>query len=114
MPDHEPPDIHMLGTASIGMETKLTCPGKVSSADMPRHPVKGEPRAKNTYTVEHPHGLHNNYVVCRDRKSPSNKKEPKKSEWGMKEIGPITAFACTPANEKGPVKAAAVPVKGKK
>lgn len=104
----------MVGTASMGIETKLTWPGKVSPADMPRHPVNGEPRAKNTYAVEHPHGLHNNYNVCRECKSPPNKKESEKSTCGMKDLGPITAFACPPTNEKGSVKSAAVSVKGKK
>ncbi len=74
LPDHPSPDKHMVGTAPIGMETKLTWVGKVSSADIPRPTNCGEARAKNTHAVEHLHGLHNNYLIwCDCKPSPGCK-----------------------------------------
>ncbi len=103
-----------MGTASIGIETKLTCSGKVLPVDIHRHTANGEARAKGTYTVFHPHGLPVNYEVKWERKPSSNKCETYCSVEVRKVLGHITTFMPAPTDDYGWVKTDTVSRCGKK
>lgn len=91
--DHESGDCAEVGSASIGMEAKLSCVGCVLSADGPVITDDGEVRSCNANTFEHVPGIYGNYLFKCNCKSSSYWCETDKSECEAVNLGCMSALS---------------------